>query len=262
MRAASVFTPRSTSQHSNGERIAPAAFCRNASLSACSCLAQTTTPPRPSLCPFRNFVVECTTMSAPSASGCWKYGDMKVLSTTSATFFRRQICADRRQIAQPHQRIRRRLHIHHPRVLADGAFDVLRVGSIDVRKFQPKSGHHLVEQPRRSAVQIVAAHHVVARLQHAHDGIDRRHAAGKDARRHSAFERCQILFQPRARGIRHARIFISFVLADSLLNVGRSRIDGNGDRARSKDRAPAHSEWRAWQNLVLYFFSCVLTLSF
>ena len=30
-------------------------------------------------------------MSAPSASGCWKYGDMNVLSTTSETFFRRQI---------------------------------------------------------------------------------------------------------------------------------------------------------------------------
>ena len=34
MRAASVFTPRNTSQHSKGERIAPDAFCRNASFSA------------------------------------------------------------------------------------------------------------------------------------------------------------------------------------------------------------------------------------
>ena len=30
------------------------------------------------------FVVECTTTSAPSASGCCRYGDAKVLSTTSS----------------------------------------------------------------------------------------------------------------------------------------------------------------------------------
>ena len=30
-------------------------------------------------------------MSAPKANGCWKYGDMKVLSTTSSIFFGRQI---------------------------------------------------------------------------------------------------------------------------------------------------------------------------
>ena len=36
MRTASVFTPHSTSQHSNGESIAPCDFCRNANFSACS----------------------------------------------------------------------------------------------------------------------------------------------------------------------------------------------------------------------------------
>ena len=30
------------------------------------------------------FVVECTTTSAPSASGCCRYGEAKVLSTTSS----------------------------------------------------------------------------------------------------------------------------------------------------------------------------------
>jgi hypothetical protein len=90
IRAARVFTPRNISQHSNGDKIAPAAFCRNANFSACSGRVHTTTPPNPSLCPFRNFVVECTTMSAPSAMGCWKYGDMNVLSTTRSTFPFRQ----------------------------------------------------------------------------------------------------------------------------------------------------------------------------
>ena len=139
--------------------------------------------------------------------------------------------ADRRQIAQPHQRIGRRLHIDHPRVLADGAFDVLRVRGIDVRELQPEARHHLVEQTRRSAVQIVAADHVIAGLQHADDRIDRRHAAGENARGDSAFERGKILLQPGARGIRDAGIFISLVLADSLLDIGRSWIDGNGHRS-------------------------------
>jgi hypothetical protein len=31
--------------------------------------------------PPRYFVVECTTTSAPSASGVWRYGDANVLST-------------------------------------------------------------------------------------------------------------------------------------------------------------------------------------
>src|SRR6202041_2132627 len=79
------------SQHSNGDRIAPAAFCRKANLSAWSCVVHTTTPPIPSLWPLRNFVVEWTTMSAPSAIGCWKYGDRNVLSTTNWTFRDRQM---------------------------------------------------------------------------------------------------------------------------------------------------------------------------
>ena len=72
MRTASVFTPRNTSQHSNGERIAPTAFCTNANFSAWSAVVQTRTPPIPSLWPFKNFVVECSTMSAPNVIGCWK----------------------------------------------------------------------------------------------------------------------------------------------------------------------------------------------
>ena len=70
MRTASVLVPRSTSQHSNGDRIAPTAFWMNASFSACSAVVHTSTPPMPSLWPLRNFVVECITMSAPNLMGC------------------------------------------------------------------------------------------------------------------------------------------------------------------------------------------------
>ena len=75
--------PRSTSHASNGDRIAPAAFWTNWILSACALCRSTTAPPTVSLCPFRNLVVEWMTASAPSESGCWRYGVAKVLSTTS-----------------------------------------------------------------------------------------------------------------------------------------------------------------------------------
>ena len=85
MRTASVFTPRSTSHESNGERIAPTAFCKKPICSAISSEFDTTTPPTESECPFRNFVVECTTISAPSSMGRCRYGEQNVLSTTTST---------------------------------------------------------------------------------------------------------------------------------------------------------------------------------
>ncbi len=45
MRTASVLVPRKISQHSKGDRIAPAAFWMNASFSACSAVVHTSTPP-------------------------------------------------------------------------------------------------------------------------------------------------------------------------------------------------------------------------
>ena len=76
--------PRSVSQASNGPPIAPMAFWWNASLSPSSASAATSAPPTTSECPPRYLVVECTTTSAPSASGCCRYGEAKVLSTTSS----------------------------------------------------------------------------------------------------------------------------------------------------------------------------------
>ena len=96
---------------------------------------------------------------------------------------------------------------------------------------RPKSGHHLIEQAGSAAVEIVAADDVVAGLQHADDGVDRSHAAGEDSGGDSAFERGEIFLKPGARGIRHARVLVSFVLADALLDVSGGRIDRNRDRA-------------------------------
>lgn len=61
----------------------PADFWTKANQSESSSLSVTSTPPIESLWPLRNLVVECTTTLAPRSSGCWKYGDMKVLSTAT-----------------------------------------------------------------------------------------------------------------------------------------------------------------------------------
>ena len=51
--------------------------------SATSSRAVTSIPPTMSEWPFRYFVVEWRTMSAPNCSGCWKTGVANVLSTTN-----------------------------------------------------------------------------------------------------------------------------------------------------------------------------------
>ncbi len=83
MRSGSVFVPRSTSQESNGLRIAPAAFWMKRSHSMSSSRVATTTPPTESLWPLRYLVVLWTTRSAPNASGRCRHGLANVLSTTS-----------------------------------------------------------------------------------------------------------------------------------------------------------------------------------
>src|SRR5206468_551415 len=82
-RASCVLSPRRTSQQSNGPGTAPSDFCRNCSRSATVGSLVAANPPTTSECPPRYFVVECTTMSAPSSSGRWRYGVAKVLSTTT-----------------------------------------------------------------------------------------------------------------------------------------------------------------------------------
>ena len=82
MRTASVFTPRSTSQQSNGAGTAPTAFCRKPIDAASSSSTTATNPPTTSEWPPRYLVVECTTTSAPSSSGRCRYGVANVLSTT------------------------------------------------------------------------------------------------------------------------------------------------------------------------------------
>src|SRR5690606_19795653 len=84
IRTASVLRPRNTSHASNGPATAPIAFWWYASRSARSSSWTTSAPPTTSEWPPQYLVVEWTTTSAPSASGCCRYGVANVLSTTSS----------------------------------------------------------------------------------------------------------------------------------------------------------------------------------
>ena len=83
MRTPRVFSPRVVRNASIGPETAPTANWMKPIFSASSASLTITAPPTTSECPPMYLVVECTTTSAPRASGCCRYGEAKVLSTTS-----------------------------------------------------------------------------------------------------------------------------------------------------------------------------------
>ena len=138
--------------------------------------------------------------------------------------------ADGFNVAERHERVGGRLDIHHARILANGPLDASRVRTIDVGKFHAEIRQHLVEQPGHASVEIVAADDVIAGFVHGANGVDGSHSTGEDASRDSPLEGHQIFFQASARGVRNPGVFVPFVLAQFLLDVSRSRVDGNGYR--------------------------------
>ena len=144
--------------------------------------------------------------------------------------------ADGAQVAEFHQRVGGRFEEHQPRVFLERFFDRLQIGGIDIGEGEAEIGEHLIEQARRSAIEIVAGDDVVSGFEHAGNGVDRGHAAGEDFGSNSAFERGEVGFEPVARGIRDAGILVTFVLADLLLDVSGGGVNGDihgaGQRVR------------------------------
>ena len=75
----------------------------------------------------------------------------------------------------------------------------------------------------------MSADYVVSGFQHAEDGVNGGHAAGEDFGGGSAFQCGEICFEMIACRIGDAGVFVAFVFADSLLDVGRRWVDRNGD---------------------------------
>src|ERR1022692_835710 len=110
--------------------------------------------------------------------------------------------ADGAKVAKLHQRIGGRLQKYQASVLLQCALDVVDIGGIDVGKRQTKVSQHLIEQARRSSVEIVSGDHVVARFEHGSHSIDRRHPAGENLSGNAAFESSEVRLQPVTSRVR------------------------------------------------------------
>ena len=135
------------------------------------------------------------------------------------------------KVAQGHQRIGWSLHIDHARALAQGAFDVLRIGGINVGEFDTIPGEDLIEESRNPTVEIVPADDVISSLVHSAQSIDRCHTAAENPRSDAPFERGKICFQAIARWIRAARVVVSYVFSQFLLRISGGRVDWDRDGA-------------------------------
>jgi len=85
---------------------------------------------------------------------------------------------------------------------------------------------HLVREPERAAVQVVAEHDVIARVAQVQHGVRRGQPTSERERVLAAFQRCQAALQRIPRGVARARIFESLVLSRPLLRIRRGQVDG------------------------------------
>ena len=118
-----------------------------------------TNPPTTSEWPPRYFVVECTTTSAPSSSGCCRYGVANVLSTTTRA---PRSCASVATAAMStigEQRVGRRLDPH------DAWCSSCHAAASASRSVRSATSHstpgrrvHLGDEPERAAVGVVGEH--------------------------------------------------------------------------------------------------------
>ena len=185
---------------------------------------------------MRNFVVEWTTMSAPSSMRPLQVRRAeRVVDHHQRAVLVRDFGA-RGDVGDRHHRIGRRLEEDDLRIRPQRRADFFDARGVDVRELQAELLADLVEEAERAAVHVLAGDDVIARLQHAEDGVRRRHPRGEAVRVFAAFERGEVRLEHGARRVLRPRVLEAFVLAELRLHVGRgleNRIgDGAGDRLR------------------------------
>ena len=91
------------------------------------------------------------------------------------------------------------------------------------------SPHCRGEEARRAAVGAFGTDDMVTSLEQGHHSVDRSHPGSKGQALLAAFEHGHVALKRRACGIARAGIFVSFMLAEFFLNVGRGLEDGDDD---------------------------------
>ena len=214
MRSASVFSPRRTSHESNGPGTAPSEFWRKARRSATVGSFVAAKPPTRSEWPPRYFVVEWTTMSAPSSSGRWRYGVAKVLSTTTTAPAGVGGVGDRADVDDVQQRVRRGLEPDEARALVDRLGDAVVRGELELVALRLVD---LREEPVGAAVDVVDGDDPLARRDEVHQRRRRAHAGREREAVLGALQRGEAGLERAARRVRGARVVVALVLADRLL---------------------------------------------
>ncbi len=97
-------------------------------------------------------------------------------------------CADRPNIGQLHQRIGRRFQPNHACFRPQCRADLVRVGHIHKIKDKSKLGHDPLEQAIGTAIHIVAHDHMIACLEHQHQGGGGAQTGRKGERVGAAFQ--------------------------------------------------------------------------
>ena len=179
------------------------------------------------------FVVECSTMSAPSVNGCCNAGEAKVLSTSTFA----ELCAPSSAIAA--------MSAIDSSGLVGVSTQISRVCGVIAARTASTSdqrdrgvlhtplGEDLVDQPERSAVGVVGDDHVITgaqqRTQHAVTG---RHAGAECPSEAALFDGGQRAFQRGPGRVAGAGVLESAAqTADAVLSEGAAGVDRGIDRA-------------------------------
>ena len=213
--------------------------------------AATTAPPTTSLCPPQYLVVECMTTSAPSASGCCRYGDAKVLSTARMAPASCATSASAAMSAMPSSGLvgvsTHTIFVCPGRIAARTA----STSWIEVMVCSTPHGQgDLVEQPVGAAVRVGRHDDVVpGREQRPDQGVLAGQPGGEREAAAAVLQRGHARLERGPGGVGRAAVLVAAAqAADAVLLVRRHLVD-RGDRPRrSRGPAPAPRGWRGWRS--------------
>ena len=203
-------------------------------------------PPITSLWPARALVRLCITRSAPRASGRWRNGVAKVLSTTTT---RPRACAAAHTAA--------RSTISSPGLVGLSTIST-RLRSPATRSTRARSAaptkravdaearQQVGEQPHRPAVERRARQHLVAGAnERGHRGRHRRHAGRERERRLGALDRGERLLELADGGVRVARVEEELLVAlEIAAHLGRGAEGEGGGLHDGRASGPGRASCR------------------
>ena len=187
-------------------------------------------------------MAECTTTSAPSASGRCRYGVANVLSTTTRAPCSCATAHTRSDVDDRERGVGGRLDPHQRGAVGPVVLERVEIGEVRDAPLDARGTEHLRHEPVRAAVGVVGDDHALAGREQAQHGVLCGHAAREREPVRRAFERRQALLV-RAGGsdCRSGRTRSRRARPTVLLDEGRRQGDRGHDRAGRRVRTPGPS---------------------